>query len=164
MKWPFDWIWPLDVVVDPLELEHVEDLADIHARNFSRAWTDGEFHDLLSKKPVFGFAVRELRWGKGRLLGFVLARAVADEAEILTIAVLPDWQGHGLGRKLMDAVLAKVHSDRVESIFLEVDETNQSAVALYRKLGFFEVGGRKDYYENVRGARTTALVMRRDLR
>lgn len=164
MMWPFDWIWPLDVVVDPATLDHLDGLADLHARNFSRPWTDGEFRDLLLKDQVFGFVVRELRWGKGRLLGFVLARAVADEAEILTIAVAPDWQGHGLGRRLMDAVLSRVHADRVESVFLEVDEKNVAAIALYRKLGFFEVGGRKDYYRDVRGRPSSALVMRRDVR
>jgi ribosomal protein S18 acetylase RimI-like enzyme len=67
------------------------------------------------------------------MLGFVMARAAAGEAEILTIAVAPDWQGHGLGRKLMDAVLAKAHRDRIEAVFLEVDETNKPAIALYRR-------------------------------
>ena len=98
------------------------------------------------------------------ILGFVLARAAAGEAEILTIAVSPRWQGRGLGRRLMDAVLTKAHGERVESVFLEVDETNRSAIALYRKLGFFEVGGRPDYYRDRSGRTTAALVMRRDLR
>ena len=164
MKWFFSWLLPLDVVVDPLEASHVHAMADLHRETFTRPWTDGEFHDLLSQDTVFGFAARELRWGKARVLGFVLARAAAGEAEILTVAVAPDWQGHGIGRKLMDAVLTKAHRERVESLFLEVDETNKPAIALYRKLGFFEVGGRPDYYRDRSGKLSAALVMRRDLR
>lgn len=164
MKWPLGWLLPLDVVVDPLDASHARCMAELHAGTFSRPWTDGEFHDLLSKPTVFGYVARELRWGKARILGFVLARAAAGEAEILTIAVAPDWQGHGLGRKLMHAVLSKAHGDRVESIFLEVDETNTPAISLYRRLGFFEVGGRPDYYRDNAGGLSAALVMRRDLR
>ena len=73
-------------------------------------------------------------------------------------------QGHGLGRKLMDAVLAKAHRERIESVFLEVDETNKPAIALYKKLGFFQVGGRPDYYQDRSARKSAALVMRRDLR
>lgn len=163
MKW-FGKIFTLDVVVDPLDTDHTRHMADLHAGTFSRPWTDGEFHDMLAQNTVFGFVVRELRFGKGRVLGFVLARAAAGEAEILTIAVAPDWQGHGLGRKLMDAVLSRAHRDRIELVFLEVDEFNKPAIALYRRLGFFQVGGRPDYYRDTAGRATAALVMRRDLR
>lgn len=165
MKWTFlGWFWPLDVVVDPLEPAHARSVSDLHAGTFTRPWTDGEFLDMLAQPTVFGFVARELTWGKARILGFVLARAAAGEAEILTIAVAPDWQGHGLGRKMMDAVLYRAHHERVESVFLEVDETNAPAIALYRKLGFIEVGGRPDYYRDRSGRKTSALVMRRDLR
>ncbi|WP_223479156.1 ribosomal protein S18-alanine N-acetyltransferase [Oricola indica] len=165
MRWPFlGRLWPIDVVVDPLDISHTRHMADLHAVSFSRPWTDGEFHDMLGQPTVFGFVARELTWGKSKVLGFVLARGAAGEAEILTITVAPDWQGHGLGRKLMDAVLRKAHGERIESVFLEVDETNAPAIALYRKLGFFQVGGRPDYYRDKAGRRTAALVMRRDLR
>jgi ribosomal-protein-alanine N-acetyltransferase len=63
----------------------------------------------------------------------------------------------------MDAVLRELHSQRAEALFLEVDEANAPAIALYRRLGFFEVGKRPRYYETGEG-RSGALVMRRDLR
>ncbi|QKV19548.1 ribosomal protein S18-alanine N-acetyltransferase [Oricola thermophila] len=157
-------LFPLDVVIDPLEPVHARSMAELHSGSFARPWTDGEFHDLLSQDTVFGFAAREMRFGKGRVLGFVLVRAAAGEAEILTIVVSPDWQRHGIGRKLMDAALAEAHRERIEAVFLEVDETNESAIALYRRLGFYQVGGRPDYYRDSSGRATAALVMRRDLR
>lgn len=165
MKLPFlGRLLPLDVVVDPVDSSHPRHMADLHAVTFARPWTDGEFHDMLAQPTVFGFVSRELTRGKSKILGFVLARSAAGEAEILTIAVAPDWQGYGLGRKLMDAVLAKAHGERIESVFLEVDEINKPAIALYRKLGFFQVGGRPEYYRDRSGRKSAALVMRRDLR
>ena len=109
MMWPFGWIWPLDVVIDPMQRSHARRVADLHAMSFSRPWTDGEFEDMLAQQTVFGFVARELTWGKNKVLGFVLARGVAGEAEILTITVAPEWQRRGLGRKLMDAVLSRAH-------------------------------------------------------
>jgi ribosomal-protein-alanine N-acetyltransferase len=69
----------------------------------------------------------------------------------------------GLGWRLMDAVLRELHGQRADALFLEVDETNTPAITLYRRLGFFEVGKRPQYYNSAEG-KSGALVMRRDLR
>ncbi len=152
-----------DLVVEPMTAAHAKAVSAIHAHDFVRQWSDGEFSALLAQDPVFGFVVREE--GKATpVLGFVLARLVAGEAEILTIAVSTYRKRRGLGRKLMDAVLRRLHGERAESVFLEVDETNAPAIALYRKLGFREVGRRAGYYEHKAHGRTAALNMRLDLR
>ena len=80
------------------------------------------------------------------------------------IAVAPPHRRHGLGRSLMDAVLRELHGRRTAALFLEVDETNVAALALYRRLGFFEVGKRGGYYPDGGAGPRNALVMRRDLR
>ena len=90
----------------------------------------------------------------------MLSRVAADEAEILTIAVTGRRKRKGLGRMLMRRAMRHLHAERADSLFLEVDETNAPAVALYRKLGFREVGRRNDYYEHKASGRTAALVMR----
>ncbi len=64
----------------------------------------------------------------------------------------------------MLAAMREVHARGGESLFLEVDDTNQAALGLYRKLGFAKVGERPAYYTDKNGVRTTALVMKRDLR
>ena len=112
---------------------------------------------------MFGFAARETGKGGAAPVGFVLARLAAGEGEILTVAVARAHRRQGLGWRLMDAVLRELHGQRAEALFLEVDETNAPAIALYRRLGFFEVGKRPRYYESAQG-KTGALVMRRDLR
>lgn len=154
-----------DYALEALEVEHSIDLPALHSEDFVRPWGQEEFASLLGEKTVFGFAVREVGHPGASPVGFVLARLAAGEAEILTVAVARSHRRHGLGWKLMDAVLRRLHADRAEALFLEVDENNTPALALYRRLGFHQVGKRPNYYEGSGNqGRSNALVMRRDLR
>ncbi|MBB6469637.1 GNAT family N-acetyltransferase [Aminobacter carboxidus] len=162
MKLPF---WPLkrDYALELLTTGDSADIAPLHREDFVRPWSGDEFSALLEQDTVFGFAAREIGHGAEAPAGFVLARLAAGEAEILTIAVSRSHRRHGLGWRLMDAVLRELHAQRAEALFLEVDETNAPAIGLYRKFGFHEVGKRPNYYQSAQGA-TGALVMRLDLR
>jgi len=150
--------------VGSLAEEDSHSLASLHHEDFVRPWSEEEFAALLGQETVFGFKAVQMGRRPARLAGFVLARHAAGEAEILTIAVARALRRGGIGRNLMDAVLRHLHHERTESVFLEVDETNAAAIALYRKLGFLEVGRRTAYYRSRDGSRSDALVMRRDLR
>jgi ribosomal-protein-alanine N-acetyltransferase len=144
------------------------EVSALHSVRFPKAWGTGEFHSLLSQEPVFGFVARQTNGkpspGRAPLPGFVLARHVAGEAEILTVAVQAKLGRAGLGWRLMQAAMREAHRQGGETMFLEVDAGNVAAVGLYRKLGFQTVGERKAYYTDASGAKSTALVMRRDLR
>ena len=162
------WGWPAfftrNYVVVAAGPDSARAMARLHQEDFIRPWTDGEFLQLLKQDTVFGFlACREGAGGR-EPAGFVLARLAAGEAEILTIAVSRACRRRGLGRLLMDAVMRKLHADRAESLFLEVDETNAAAIALYRRFGFRKVGERKAYYDAGNGRRNSAIVMRVDFR
>lgn len=163
MKIPFLSGRP-DHVVEPLGEDDLLYLPAIHAEDFPRPWSEHEFETLLEQDPVFGFAVWQVGNRGAGPSGFVLARLVAGEAEILTIAVRRAQRRRGFGRDLMEAVLRELHAHRAEMLFLEVDATNAPAIALYRRLGFREVARRPAYYEQPGAARTDALVMRRDFR
>ncbi len=89
---------------------------------------------------------------------------MAGEAEILTIAVSDKVARFGLGWRLMQAALREAKGRGGEAMFLEVDDGNQAALGLYRKLGFEKAGERPAYYTDENGRRSSALVMRRDLR
>jgi len=151
-------------VLQPLAVRDSAALAQIHAEDFVRPWAPAEFESLLAQNTVFGFGATLPGMKRRELHGFVLARVAAGEAEILTVAVARAARRRGLGRKMMDAVLSRLHALRAEALFLEVDETNLAALGLYRKLGFREVGRRDGYYADRSGGKSAALVMRRDLR
>lgn len=153
-----------DYAIEPLSGRDCAALSVIHQEDFVRPWTEAEFSTLLGQEAVFGFAAREVGRGAAAPAGFVLARVAAGEGEILTIAVARAHRRRGLGWRLMDAVLRELHGQRAEALFLEVDETNMPAIALYRRLGFSEVGKRPNYYRSTEHGPTGALVMRRDLR
>jgi [ribosomal protein S18]-alanine N-acetyltransferase len=164
MRLPFITPQKREYFIEPLRPEDSAAVAALHREDFARPWTDGEFASLLAQDAVFGFAARPVGSRGGAFAGFVLARLAADEAEILTIAVARAHRRQGLGRELMDAVLRELHRERAATLFLEVDETNAPALALYRRLGFRQVGRRPGYYGGAGEARSGALVMRRDLR
>jgi ribosomal-protein-alanine N-acetyltransferase len=156
---------PIEFAIEALEDGDLRFLPALHAEDFWRPWSEHEFSALLEQEPVFGFAAWPVGQRKQGPAGFVLARLVAGEGEILTIAVARAFRRQGLGRDLMEAVLRELHAERAEELFLEVDETNVAAIALYRRLGFKEVARRPGYYEHTGTTRRTdALVMRRDFR
>jgi [ribosomal protein S18]-alanine N-acetyltransferase len=134
--------------------------AAIHSSAFSHAWSDGEFSSLIGQPAVFGFFACRQGKARDRADGFVLVREAAGEAEILTICVRPDAQRNSLGWRLMRAAIREAVNRGAGEMFLEVDETNTAAIALYQKLDFRKVGERKAYYQNQESLRTAAHVMR----
>lgn len=131
-------------------------IAALHAASFRRGWGEDEVYGLLTDSAVIAHRVTIRR----APVGFIMSRLAAGEAEILSVAIAPDWRGRGLSRALLDFHLRTLAGRAVRAVFLEVDEHNAPARRLYARAGFGEVGRRQGYYES--GA--TALVLRRDLR
>jgi ribosomal-protein-alanine N-acetyltransferase len=96
----------------------------------------------------------------GRVEGYAGLFLGWDVAEVMTIAVAPDWRGRGLGRALMEGILAEAALAGRRRVILEVAEGSEAAVGLYRWLGFEPIGRRRAYYQP---SGRDALVMRLDL-
>ena len=92
-----------------------------------------------------------------------MSRLVAGEAEILSVAVAQRWREHGLAGRLLDQHLRRLPELGVHTIFLEVNEGNAPARALYRRAGFQEAGRRAGYYPDSAGQHAAALVLRCEL-
>ncbi len=99
----------------------------------------------------------------GAITGFILARAMARESEILTLAVAPWARRQGVACALVDAVAVEAAARDAESIFLEVAADNPAALALYERAGFVQVGQRRAYYMRLSSPSMDALVLRRAL-
>jgi len=144
-------------------------LAGIHAVAFAgegRAWSAPEILALLNEPVVeLRLAHHESAEPGGELtpVGFALYRAVADEAEILTISVMPDARRQGIGAGLLAACEAGARAAGVTRMFLEVAAGNAAARALYDGAGYHLAGRRKAYYERPDGSRDDALVMAKAL-
>ena len=136
-------------------------LAIVHATCFRHGWSEAEFEQLLSDRSVIAQVGRSDR-GRGRIVGFILSRRAADEAEILTVAVLPAERGHGLASALVRRHLSRLAALGIARLFLEVEDGNRPALRLYERAGFSEVGRREGYYDKPAGA-AAARVLRRDL-
>lgn len=154
-------------LIDDARRDDAAALAEIHERSFSRGWSAEEMASFLAEYPVvqgIAFRQRGRFGGRRRVVGFVLLRIAAGEGEILTIAVDPSSRGRGLGRRLMEEAARRAYRDRVEALFLEVEESNKAAVGLYLSLGFKKVGERSRYYRHPEGDAGNALVLRLSLR
>jgi len=97
---------------------------------------------------------------RGKVTGFLLARCLFEEAEIFNVAVLPDERRHGVGTALLEKALSEFRMRGVARVFLEVRESNASAIAFYRQHGFVETGRRKGYY---RAPDEAAVLMAKQL-
>ncbi len=134
-----------------------EALAALHARCFRSPppWSAADFAGFLTDPLAFLLVEGDA--------GFLLGRAVAGEAELLTIAVAPEARRLGLGRKLFARFLYQAQLRGADRAFLEVKADNAPALALYESAGFSPAGRRRGYYQEPDGSRTDALVLARDL-
>jgi ribosomal-protein-alanine N-acetyltransferase len=121
-------------------------------------WTLGIFQDCLRVGYCCWLAELEQT-----VVGYGVMSVVVDESHILNICIHPQWQGKGLGRKLIQRLLKLARQHGAETAFLEVRESNRVAVAFYEKLGFVQIGRRRDYYPAPADSREDALVMSLEL-
>lgn len=125
-------------------------LAALHATSFTPSWDIGAFEALLDQAGVVAIEDPD---------GFILLRSVADEAEVLTLAVRPSVRSRGLGARLVREGCAEVERRGATRLFLEVAEDNAAARALYARVGFVEAGRRPGYYARQDGPRQDGLIL-----
>ncbi len=133
---------------------HAELAAAIHRQCFERPWGATAMAEMLAMPGAFGWIA-----GAGRPVGLVLCRIAADEAEVVSLCVLPEERRGGHAGRLLDAALAGAAERGAGAMFLEVGEDNAPARRLYQTRGFTPAGRRPHYY----GPGAHALILRRAL-
>ena len=140
------------------EAADADALHALHGLAFDAPWPAAEIERLMRIMGGFALLAEE-----SALQGFVLVRTVADEAEILTLAVAPAFRRQGVGRALVEAAAQQASQRGARRFFLEVAEDNPAAIALYEETGFQAVGLRRAYYGRPNARSADALVLSRPL-
>ena len=127
-----------------MEERHLDDLARLERLCFSRPWSRQALKEELTN-PAACFLVGE---EAGEVLGYAGMHCAAGECYVDNVAVFPEARRQGVGRKLMEALLQAAAARGGEFLSLEVRPSNLEALALYRGLGFREVGRRRRFYDD----------------
>ena len=130
-------------------------LESIHKQCFPNYWRTMEFADMFMIKGAWAVICDNM--------GLGILRIIGDEAEIITIATLPEYRQQGIGKKIVQSMLGLAKKQNVKEIFLEVRESNIAAQKLYLSAGFAIISKRKNYYHNEDGTCEDALIMKMDL-
>lgn len=138
-----------------MEESHVPLIAALEKHCFSDPWSESSIAAEL-KNPLSLWLVAM----EGEtVVGYIGSQTVPDEADMMNVAVHPDHRRQGVGQLLVDTLVAALKAKKVRSLALEVRVSNESAIALYEKLGFATVGCRPNYYRN---PRENALIMKKE--
>lgn len=141
----------------PFEPEDLDPILEIEKRVYATPWSRQSYEDLISLNDIHTWVAKS----DERLVGYMLFQATANDMELHTIAVLPEQQSKGIGRRLMEHLIREAEKFGAEHIFLQVRPSNRHAIALYAKFGFVTIGVRKRYYEdNSEDACIMRLTMR----
>lgn len=136
---------------------HLSGIAGIEAEAYSNPWHPDTFRSLLRQDRAKILVAED---EEGGVAGYAVYWWVLEQGELANLAVRGDQRGRGLGGAILDKAMAMAVDQGIESVFLEVRESNDPARRLYRSRGFRQISVRKGYYQN---PREDALILVRDL-
>ena len=134
---------------------HIAQIAQLEKQCFSAPWSEKSLvSELKSALALWIVAI-----DGDTVVGYVGSQSVLGEADMMNLAVLPDYRRQGIGKKLVLTLIDELQKKSIHSLTLEVRVSNVSALALYNKLGFFEVGIRPNYYSY---PKENAMILRKE--
>ena len=123
---------------------------------FGSPWNTGQLAKSLNDKSNHFFFILE----RGKLAGFLHYTYILDQADIMNLAIHPDFQQKGLAGQLMNLLEERLQHEKVKEIFLEVRKSNIQAQNFYQKQGFQNLSQRPNYYQN---PSEDALILKKEL-
>ena len=138
-----------------MEESHVAAVAEIEKLCFSDPWSENSVRYELTNPLSYWLVAME----GDRVAGYVGSQTVLDEADMMNIAVHPDFRRLGIAQCLVETLVTALKEKKVCALTLEVRVSNDPAISLYHKLGFVQVGRRPNYYRN---PREDALILRKE--
>ena len=138
-----------------MDESHVEAIAELEKMCFRDPWSANSIASELHNPLSDWFVAVD----NGTVCGYVGSQSVLDGADMMNIAVHPDYRKQGIGYALIERLITALKEKNVISLCLEVRVSNESAIGLYSKMGFAVVGKRPGYYRN---PREDAYIMRKE--
>ena len=140
----------------PMNASHVKGVAELEKQCFSAPWSERSVAGELENE----WSLWLVEERDGMVVGYVGSQSCPPEADIMNVAVSPDYRRQGIGESLMVALSEALVQKGIESLTLEVRASNEGAIALYNRLGYTQIGRRPNYYTD---PREDALIMRKEL-
>ena len=143
------------MIIEKMNSAHVPQIAQLEKLCFSDPWSEKSIETELSCRLSLWLVALD----GDKVVGYVGSQTVIDESDMMNIAVHPDYRRRGIAEKLIDALTDALEEKGSHGLSLEVRASNGPAIALYEKLGFAQVGLRKNYYRN---PKEDALILRKE--
>ena len=138
-----------------MKAEHVPQVAQLEKLCFADPWSEMSIaSELRSIWSYWVVAVQD-----NEVVGYIGSQSSIDESDVMNVAVHPDWRRQGIAEQLIENLIGELKNRGSKALMLEVRASNAPAIALYEKLGFRQVGLRKNYYRN---PKEDALILRKE--
>ena len=143
------------MMIETMNVSHVVQIAQLEKICFSDPWSEGSIASELDNKLAFWLVATE-----GEMVaGYIGSQTVVGETDMMNVAVHPDFRRKGIAETLINTLVDNLKRMESHCLTLEVRASNAPAIGLYEKLGFSEIGRRKNYYRN---PREDALILRKE--
>ena len=143
------------MMIETMNFSHVPQIAELERICFSDPWSEKSVASELENKLAFWLVATE----GDTVAGYIGSQTVMDETDMMNVAVHPDFRRQGIAEALVNALVEQLKTMGSRCLTLEVRASNAPAIALYEKLGFAQIGRRKNYYRN---PREDALILRKE--
>ena len=143
------------MMITEMNASHVPQVAALEKICFADPWSEMSIASELQSLWSYWLVALE----EDRVVGYVGSQSSIDEADIMNVAVHPDFRRQGIAEDLINRLVADLKERGIRALLLEVRVSNTPAITLYEKLGFSQVGRRKNYYHN---PKEDALILRKE--
>ena len=143
------------MTIIPMTEEHVAPIAALEQVCFSDPWIEAAVRSELDNPLSYWLVAME----EAQVIGYIGSQTVLGEADIMNVAVAPEYRRKGVARELLTTLQNDLNAREVHSLTLEVRASNAPAIALYDSLGYIQVGRRPNYYHK---PKEDALILRKE--
>lgn len=144
------------MIIREMKQSDVPAIAELEKQCFSAPWSENMITSSMESR-LSCWLVAEIN---GTIAGYVGSESVIDSADMMNIAVAPEFRRQGVGIALVNGLISRLQRKSIAFLLLEVRVSNKPAIAMYEKMGFLQVGLRPRYYCN---PREDAFIMRKEL-